>query len=134
MQARLPGRRGVLLSDHPARRPPPPGATDGGTMRRRLVEAGRSIVEAGGPEALSMRKVAAEVGVAATAIYWHVGGGDDPLSAVLDSMIAALPQPVPRGRTPRERVASLARAMRDQALATSHTQQLARHLGRSAEL
>jgi TetR/AcrR family tetracycline transcriptional repressor len=103
-------------------------------MRRRLVEAGRVIVESGGPDALSMRKVAAEVGVAPTAIYWHVGGRDDLLSAVLDSMIADLPHPVPRGRTPRDRVASLARAMRDQALATTHTQQLARQLGRSAEL
>ncbi len=103
-------------------------------MRQRLVDAGRALVEAGGPDALSMRKVAAEVGVAATAIYWHVGSREQLLGAVLDALIGELPHPVARGRTPRARVASLARAMREQALATTHTQQLARELGRSAEL
>ena len=102
--------------------------------RARLVDAARALVEAGGPEALSMRKVAADVGVAATAIYWHVGSRQELLHAVLDALIADLPPLRARGATPRRRVASLARAMRDQALATTHTQQLARQLGRSAEL
>ena len=109
-------------------------ATEATEMRQRLVEAGRTLVEAGGPAAVSMRKVAAEVGVAATAIYWHVGSREELLGAVLDAMIADLPRPAAHGRTPRARVASLARAMREQALATTHTQQLARELGRSAEL
>ena len=109
-------------------------ATGDTEMRRRLVGAGRALVEAGGPAAVSMRKVAAEVGVAATAIYWHVGSREVLLGAVLDALIADLPRPAAQGRTPRARVASLARAMREQALATTHTQQLARELGRSAEL
>jgi len=103
-------------------------------MRERLVAAGRALVEAGGPDALSMRKVAAEVGVAPTAIYWHVGSREELLGAVLDDLIANLPPPVVRGRTPAARIASLARAMRSQSLATTHTQALARELGRSAEL
>ena len=109
-------------------------ATGDTEMRRRLVGAGRALVEAGGPAAVSMRKVAAEVGVAATAIYWHVGSREVLLGAVLDALIADLPRPAAQGRTPRARVASLARAMREQALATTHTQQLARELGRSAVL
>src|SRR5579871_4333073 len=68
-------------------------------MRVRLIQAARALVEAGGPDALSMRKVAADVGVAATAIYWHVGSRDDLLHAVLDAMID-LPAPVARGRNP----------------------------------
>ena len=103
-------------------------------MRQRLIEAGRAFVESGGPDALSMRKVAAEVGVAPTAIYWHVGSREELLGAVLDAMIADLPRPAVRGRTPATRIASLARGMRSDALATSNMQQLARHLGRSAEL
>jgi TetR/AcrR family transcriptional regulator, tetracycline repressor protein len=109
-------------------------ATGTGNMRQRLIDAGRGLVEAAGPGALSMRKVAAEVGVAATAIYWHVGSREELLGAILDAMIADLPRPVPHGRTPRARVASLTRALREQVLATTHTQQLARELGRSAEL
>jgi len=103
-------------------------------MRRRLVDAARSLVEAGGPDALSMRKVAAEVGVAPTAIYWHVGGREALMGAVLDAILADLPLPVAEGATPAERIASLARGMRADALATTNAQLLARELGRTAEL
>jgi len=109
-------------------------ASGDGVMRKRLVDAARTVVESAGPDALSMRKVAAEVGVAPTAIYWHVGSREELLAAVLDALIADLPRPVVRGRTPATRIASLARGMRAQALATTHTQLLARQLGRSAEL
>src|SRR5579871_2466277 len=103
-------------------------------MRGRLVDAARALVEAGGPDALSMRKVAAEVGVAPTAIYWHVGGREALMGAVLDAILADLPLPVAEGATPAERIASLARGMRADALATTNAQLLARELGRTAEL
>ena len=103
-------------------------------MRERLVHAARALVEAGGPDALSMRKVAAEVGVAPTAIYWHVGGREALMGAVLDALVAELPSPVAEGETPAARIASLARHMRAEALATTNTQLLARELGRTAEL
>jgi len=105
-----------------------------GDTRQRLVDAARALVESGGPGALSMRKVAAEVGVAPTAIYWHVGGREALLGAVLDALIAELPALDAEGGTPGERIASLARGMRADALATTNTQLLARELGRTAEL
>ncbi len=103
-------------------------------MRRRLIDAGRAIIEADGVEALSMRRLAGKVGVAPTAIYWHIGSRDDLLNAVLDAMIADIPPVVARGRTPRARVASLARSVHEQILATVPTTRLAQHLGRSGEL
>ena len=103
-------------------------------MRGRLVDAARALVEAGGPDALSMRKVAAEVGVAPTAIYWHVGGREALMGSVLDAMVADLPSPCAEGTGPAERIASLARQMRAGALASTNTQALARELGRTAEL
>jgi len=102
--------------------------------RQRLIEAARALIEAEGPDALSMRKVAAEVGVAPTAIYWHVGGRAALMGAVLDAMVADLSPPPACGRTSAERIASLARGMRAAALATTNTQLLARQLGRTAEL
>ncbi len=105
-----------------------------GVSRDRIVGAARAIVEGGGLDALSMRKVGAEVGVAPTAIYWHVGSREDLLNAVLDGMIADLPPVVARGRTPLERLASVARSIRDQVRETTLTQQLAAELGRTAEL
>src|SRR5438094_3685918 len=100
----------------------------------RIVAAARALIEAGGVEALSMRKLAAEVGVAPTAIYWHVGSREDLLNAVLDSMIADLPPIRGRGTTARARLASVARSIRDQVRATTTTQQLANALSRNAEV
>jgi TetR/AcrR family tetracycline transcriptional repressor len=105
-----------------------------GVSRERIVSAARAIVEAGGLDALSMRKVAADVGVAPTAIYWHVGSREDLLNAVLDRMIAELPPVVAKGRTPLTRLSSVARSIRDQVRATTLTQQLAAAVGRGAEL
>lgn len=103
-------------------------------MRRRLVDAGRALLEAGGVEAVTMRKVAAKVGVAPTAIYWHIGSREDLLHQILDGMIAEMPPVTVRGRTPRTRVASLARCVHAQVQATTSTRRLAQHLGRSGEL
>jgi AcrR family transcriptional regulator len=100
----------------------------------RIVAAARALIEAGGVEALSMRKLAADVGVAPTAIYWHVGSREDLLNAVLDAMVADLPPIVARGTNARGRLASVARSIRDQVRATTPTQQLAAELGRTAEL
>ena len=102
--------------------------------QERIVAAARALIDAGGVEALSMRKLAAEVGVAPTAIYWHVGSREDLLNAVLDSMIADLPPVAARGSSPRARLASVARSIRDQVRATTPAQQLAAELGRTAEL
>jgi TetR/AcrR family tetracycline transcriptional repressor len=107
------------------------GAHDGAT-RERLLSGARALVESGG--VLSMRKVAAEAGVAPTAIYWHFGGREELLHAVLDAMIADLAPLTARGSTPHRRVASLARAMRAQVMATTPMQALAAELGRGAEL
>jgi AcrR family transcriptional regulator len=102
--------------------------------QERIVAAARALIETGGVEALSMRKLAAEVGVAPTAIYWHVGSREDLLNAVLDAMIADLPPVVARGGSPRARLASVARSIRDQVRSTTATQQLAAEVGRTAEL
>ena len=99
-----------------------------------IVAAARALVEGGGIEALSMRKLAADLGVAPTAIYWHVGSREALLNAVLDALIADLPPIAGRGSTPKARLASVARSFRNQVRATTLTQQLAQELGRTAEL
>jgi AcrR family transcriptional regulator len=82
--------------------------------RERIVAAARRMVEEGGVDALSMRKLAAELGVAHTAIYWHVGGRDELVHAVVDSLLAELGDITPSGRTPRQRMASIAHEVRRQ--------------------
>jgi TetR/AcrR family tetracycline transcriptional repressor len=102
--------------------------------RDEIVAAARSLIEAGGVEALTMRKLAADLGVAPTAIYWHVGSRDDVLNAVLDELIAELPPIAARGSTPKIRLASVARSFRDQIRATTLTQRVAEAVERTAEL
>jgi AcrR family transcriptional regulator len=101
--------------------------------REHIVDTARRMVEASGVETVSMRKLAAELGVAPTAIYWHVGGRDELLSAVFEQMLTDLPPIRVRGRTPAERIASIARAMRAQVQATPTLQRLALHLGRAPQ-
>lgn len=107
---------------------------DEGASRARLVAAARRMVETDGVDAVSMRKVAAEVGLAPTAIYWHVGSRDDLLHAVLDDMVADLPPIKARGSGARDRIASVARAARQEFHDHVRTLQLATALGRGNEL
>jgi TetR/AcrR family tetracycline transcriptional repressor len=100
----------------------------------RIVAAARALVKGGGADALSMRKLAAELGVAPTAIYWHVGDRDHLLNAVLDAEVAELPAVRAAGSTPRRRIRSVARAVRRQVQTAPNVQALALTLGRSAEV
>jgi AcrR family transcriptional regulator len=85
-----------------------------GSERARIIAAARSVVESDGVDALSMRKLAAELGVAHTAIYWHVGTRDELVDAAVDSFLADLGDITPAGRTPRERMRSVAREIHRQ--------------------
>lgn len=108
--------------------------TDPPASRSRIIEAARGIVEAEGVASLSMRKVAADVGLAPTAIYWHIGGREELLNAVLDDMIDDLPPITAVGATHQDRVASVVRAARSEFLDGIATVQLANEIGRGSEL
>src|SRR5580693_3412849 len=53
-----------------------------GDLSRALVQAGRRILEAEGPQALSLRAVAREAGVSPAAPYHHFKDKSDLLQAV----------------------------------------------------
>lgn len=88
-----------------------------------------ALVEAGGGEALTMRKLAAELGVATTTIYWHVGNRDDLILAVIQRQAERQATTRVRGGTPRERIASAARNIWDNALAHRNITVLASQVG-----
>jgi AcrR family transcriptional regulator len=99
----------------------------------RIVEGARRIVETGGVDALSMRKLAVELGVAPTAIYWHVGGREQVLGAVFDALLAGAAPLTVAGATPHARIANTAVAIRRHVREQPVLHQLGQHLGRSAE-
>ncbi len=111
-----------------------PRRSTAGITRERIVAAARSIVEFGSADRLSMRKLATDLGVAPTAIYWHLGGRRAVLNAVLDDMIQALPAIEPVGDSIRARLRGAALELRDLHLDNPAASQLAHALHRDADL
>ncbi|MFE1349386.1 TetR/AcrR family transcriptional regulator C-terminal domain-containing protein [Streptomyces sp. NPDC058757] len=90
-RAARPGRSGA-----PARPGPPSGAPAGGPTGltlARIVDAAVVVADAEGLTAVSMRRVAAELGVATMSLYRHVTDKDDLLVRMMDSAIAERPLP-----------------------------------------
>lgn len=80
--------------------------------RDEVLDTAANLVKQHGPEALTMRKLAAELGTAVTSIYWHVGNRESLLDALVQRTVADLGAFRPAGRTPAERIVSVARILR----------------------
>ncbi len=80
--------------------------------REEVLETAAALVKQHGPDALTMRRLAAELGTAVTSIYWHVGNRESLLDALVERTVADLDTIHPRGATPAERLVSVARALR----------------------
>ncbi|MEU7580787.1 TetR family transcriptional regulator [Streptomyces sp. NPDC041068] len=82
--------------------------------REQVLDAAAGLVKQHGPQALTMRKLAAELGTAVTSIYWHVGNRESLLDALVERTVADLGEIRATGSTPAQRVVSVARALRRQ--------------------
>ncbi|MET9727284.1 TetR/AcrR family transcriptional regulator [Streptomyces zaomyceticus] len=88
--------------------------------REEVLETAAALVRQHGPAALTMRRLAAELGTAVTSIYWHVGNRESLLDALVERTVADLAAITPRGRTPAARIVSVARALRRELRARPH--------------
>ncbi|WP_055535160.1 TetR/AcrR family transcriptional regulator [Streptomyces alboniger] len=88
--------------------------------RKDVLDAAAELVRRHGPRSLTMRGLAAELGTAVTSIYWHVGNRESLLDALVERTVADLGEIRPVGRTPAQRVVSVARALRRQLLDHPH--------------
>lgn len=100
-----------------------------GLDRDDVVQAALDIVEQSGAEALTMRKLAAELGVTTTTIYWHVGNRDELVLALIRRLADQQAEAPVRGRTPRARVLSAARNIWSNARAHRNVTALASQVG-----
>ncbi|MFD8424012.1 TetR/AcrR family transcriptional regulator [Streptomyces sp. NPDC059466] len=82
--------------------------------RETVLDTAGALVRQHGPDALTMRRLAAELGTAVTSIYWHVGNRESLLDALVERTVADLGEIRPSGRTPAARVVSVARVLRRQ--------------------
>lgn len=80
--------------------------------REEVVDTALRLIEDNDVSALTMRRLAGELGVAVTSIYWHVGNRDALLDLLVERLLADMGGVRPSGRTPRARVTSLLRQWR----------------------
>jgi AcrR family transcriptional regulator len=106
--------------DEPGALPAPPWAGQGGrrrTARRRavldralIVSEALRIVDAGGVEALSFRRLADALDVTPMALYWHVADKAELLELVGQAVLAEIEVPEPAGEW-RDQLRDIHRAM-----------------------
>jgi AcrR family transcriptional regulator len=89
----------------------------GSLSRERVLDAAERVAARDGFGALSMRRVAAELGAAPMALYKHVATKDDLVDGVLDRVLLRFAFEPDPGRPWREELARWARAHRDLLLA-----------------
>lgn len=70
--------------------------------RERIVEATIALLDRDGARALTMRKVAAELGVHATSLYWYVKRREDLVDLAVDEILAQAAAELPAPDTPSD--------------------------------
>ena len=81
-------------------RPRRPTARRTPLNRERVLRAAVALADEGGVEALTMRKLAKELGVEAMSLYNHVANKDDLLDGMVDIVFGEI-EPPPTGGTGR---------------------------------
>ena len=112
------------MAEEKRRRAGRPRAGEEPLSRGRILRAALGLVDEEGMGALSMRRLAGELGVDPMAIYHHFPGKDALVSGLVETVFAEMRVPGPEDSW-QERVRAYARAYRD--LARSHPN-LAVHL------
>ncbi|MGH7912865.1 MAG: TetR/AcrR family transcriptional regulator, partial [Candidatus Dormibacteraceae bacterium] len=90
---------GTVVAGHVAPPPARPEAPAPALTRERIVRAGIGIADKEGLEAVSMRRVASELGAGPMALYRHIADKEDLVLRMLDRVYAdvRLPEPPPSG-------------------------------------
>jgi TetR/AcrR family transcriptional regulator, tetracycline repressor protein len=101
------GSSGQQKSELPAGR-----ARWGSLSREDIIDAAVTIVEAGGYEEMSIRSLAAELGVAPMSLYRHIRDKDDLLDEVVDRLFAPVWRPAAREDDWQEWIAEAAARLR----------------------
>ncbi|HEY2791760.1 MAG TPA: TetR/AcrR family transcriptional regulator C-terminal domain-containing protein [Micromonosporaceae bacterium] len=79
--------------------------------RERIVAAAIELLDADGPDGLSMRTLGTRLNSAATAVYWHVGSKDNLMALAGDEVWHEVELPDPAAKGWREAAADMATSL-----------------------
>jgi AcrR family transcriptional regulator len=102
--------------------------------RDEVVDTALRLIEDNDVTALTMRRLAAELGVAVTSIYWHVGNRDALLDLLVERLLADMGEVRPSGPSPRARITSLLREWRQRLWERPHLIAVAHERGQTAAM
>jgi AcrR family transcriptional regulator len=102
--------------------------------RDEVVETALRLIEDNDVSALTMRRLAGELGVAVTSIYWHVGNRDALLDQLVERLLTDMGGFRVSGHTPRARITSLLRQWRQRLWARPHLIAVAHERGRTGAM
>lgn len=88
----------------PRRRAGRPGAADDSLSRAHILETALHLVDQHGVQGLSMRRLAAVLGVTPMSLYHHVPGKAALIAGVIDAVFSELQPSAPAGSTWQEQV------------------------------
>jgi AcrR family transcriptional regulator len=74
-----------------------PPRRDRGLSREEIVRTAIAVADAEGPDAISMRRIARELGAGAMSLYWYVGSKEELLELMLESLETEIVVPEPSG-------------------------------------
>ena len=112
-------RHGGEIPEPPWRGAPRrPAAAPPALSREAIVQATLRLLDREGLDAISMRRVAEELGTAAASLYWHVGGKQELLRLAFDRVVAEIELPEPDPSRWQEQIKYMARECRR--VLTSH--------------
>ena len=95
-----------------------------------VLDTAMAIVESDGVEALSMRRLAGELGVRTPTVYWHVGSRQEILDKLIERLMDEFGRIRPRGKTPAARISSLCMALLREVRLRPHVIAISRTAGR----
>jgi TetR/AcrR family tetracycline transcriptional repressor len=111
-----------------------PARRDRPATRDEVVDTALRLVEEYDVAALTMRRLAAELGTAVTSIYWHVGNRDALIDLLVERLVGDMGSVRLSGRTPRARITSLLRQWRERLWERPHLIGLAHERGQTAAM
>jgi AcrR family transcriptional regulator len=102
---------GTVVADEPPAAPPPRARPAPELTEERVVRAGIGVADAEGVAAVSMRRIAAELGVATMSLYRHVPSKDDLLTAMIEAVFGDVDLPERQPAHWRDRLALSTRTL-----------------------